>query len=70
MFKIILLQRWYNLSDEALESALYDRISFARFAPGKDKRKLLSRFWSGGARIAAGLDRGKETRRPFPRFRA
>ena len=32
MFKILLLQRWYNLSDEALESALYDRISFARFA--------------------------------------
>lgn len=32
MFKILLLQRWYTLSDEALETALYDRISFARFA--------------------------------------
>ncbi len=32
MFNVLLLQRWYNLSDEALESALYDRISVARFA--------------------------------------
>lgn len=31
MFKILLLQRCYNLSDEAIESSLYDRISFARF---------------------------------------
>lgn len=30
MYKILLLQRWYTLSDEAL--ALYDWISFARFA--------------------------------------
>jgi len=31
MFKILLLQRWYNLSDPAMEEALYDRISFLRF---------------------------------------
>jgi transposase, IS5 family len=31
MFKMLLLQRWYNLSDPALEAAMYDRISFIRF---------------------------------------
>lgn len=31
MFKVLLLQSWYNLSDEATEEALSDRISFARF---------------------------------------
>lgn len=31
MFKAILLQRWYRLSDPGLEEALYDRISFVRF---------------------------------------
>lgn len=32
LFKALLLQRWYNLSDEALEDALCDRLSFRRFA--------------------------------------
>ena len=31
MFKILLLQRWYNLSDPATEQALLDRFSFIRF---------------------------------------
>lgn len=31
MFKILLLQRWYNLSDEAVEEGLIDRLSFVRF---------------------------------------
>jgi len=31
MFKILLLQRWYNLSDVAVEETLYDRFSFVRF---------------------------------------
>lgn len=31
LFKALLLQRWYNLSDEALEDALCDRLSFRRF---------------------------------------
>ena len=31
MFKVLLLQRWYNLSDPATEQALLDRISFIRF---------------------------------------
>jgi IS5 family transposase len=32
MFKLLLLQRWYGLSDPGLEDALYDRISFIRFS--------------------------------------
>jgi transposase, IS5 family len=31
MFKILLLQRWCNLSDVAVEESLYDRLSFIRF---------------------------------------
>ena len=31
MFKVLLLQRWYNLSDPATEQALLDRLSFIRF---------------------------------------
>jgi IS5 family transposase len=31
MFKALLLQQWYGLSDEALEEALNDRLSFRRF---------------------------------------
>jgi transposase, IS5 family len=31
MFKVLLLQRWYNLSDPATEQALMDRFSFIRF---------------------------------------
>ena len=30
MFKILLLQRWYSLSDMAVEEALCDRLSFVR----------------------------------------
>jgi IS5 family transposase len=32
LFKVLLLQRWYGLSDEAVEDALTDRLSFRRFA--------------------------------------
>jgi IS5 family transposase len=32
MFKVILLQAWHNLSDRAMEIALYDRISFRKFS--------------------------------------
>ena len=31
LFKMLLLQRWYNLSDEQLESAVLDRLSFINF---------------------------------------
>ena len=32
MFKVLLLQRWHGLSDPAMETALFDRLSFPRFA--------------------------------------
>lgn len=32
LFKILLMQRWYTLSDPAMEEALRDRLSFRRFA--------------------------------------
>ena len=32
MFKLLLLQRWYDLSDPAMEEAAADRLSFRRFA--------------------------------------
>lgn len=32
MVKVLLLQRWYGLSDPAMEEALADRLSFLRFA--------------------------------------
>lgn len=32
LFKMILIQRWYNLSDPGLEEAVNDRISFLRFS--------------------------------------
>jgi IS5 family transposase len=32
MFKLLLLQRWYGLSDPGLEEAMNDRISFIRFS--------------------------------------
>src|SRR3546814_17632610 len=32
MVKVLLLQRWYDLSDPAMEEALFDRLSFRRFA--------------------------------------
>ncbi len=31
MFKVLLLQRWYGLSDPAMEAALFDRMSFLSF---------------------------------------
>ena len=31
MFKVLLLQRWYNLSDQGMDDTLADRISFRRF---------------------------------------
>src|SRR5687767_12037681 len=32
MFKVLLLQRWYGLSDPAMEAALSDTLSFMAFA--------------------------------------
>ena len=52
MFKAMLLQRWYNLSDPALEGALYDRLSFMRFcglslSSEKPDETTLCRFRGG-----------------------
>ncbi|MBG9368250.1 transposase, partial [Streptococcus sp. NLN64] len=38
MFKILLLARLYNLSDEAMEYQLLDRLSFRRFVGCDDER--------------------------------
>jgi len=31
MFKILILQRYYNISDDTMEFAIWDRLSFMRF---------------------------------------
>ncbi|RTL53194.1 MAG: transposase [Sphingobacteriales bacterium] len=31
MFKVLILQRYYNLSDDTIEYAILDRLSFMRF---------------------------------------
>jgi len=31
MFKVIILQKWFNLSDPEAEAQIYDRLSFRRF---------------------------------------
>ena len=32
LFKMLLIQRWYDLSDPGLEEAMYDRLSFLKFS--------------------------------------
>lgn len=39
MFKVLLLQRLHNLSDDAMEYQLLDRLSFRRFV-GCDEHKI------------------------------
>ena len=58
MFKALLLQQWYGLSDPGLEEALSDRLSFRRFCgfaldAGTPDETTLCRFRQ--ALIAAGL---------------
>jgi len=68
MFKVLLLQRWYGLSDPAMEAALSDRLSFMRFAglSLEDRTPDHTTIWRfrdllGGAglieRLVAELDR-------------
>jgi IS5 family transposase len=57
LFKVLLIQRWYNLSDPAVEDALNDRKSFARFVGlGLDQsapdHSVISRFRSQLVRLA------------------
>src|SRR6185437_8607214 len=53
MFKVLLLQRWYDLSDEQMESALFDRISFLSFAgfSMEDDTPYHSTIWRFRARL-------------------
>lgn len=58
LFKALLLQRWYDLSDEALEASLSDRLSFLRFCGLSldDDVPDHSTFWRFRERLAkAGL---------------
>src|SRR5436190_10344525 len=60
MFKALLLQQWYGLSDPGLEEALGDRLSFRRFVglaldEGAPDHSTLSRFRK--ALRERGLDR-------------
>ena len=34
MLKVVMLQKWFNLSDPAMEGMLLDRIRFREFDPG------------------------------------
>src|SRR3982074_515137 len=54
MFKVLLLQRWYGLSDPAMEAALFDRVSFLRFAglSLEDKTPDHSTIWRFRERLA------------------
>src|SRR6185437_10185228 len=47
MFKALLLQQWYGLSDPGLEEALCDRMSFRRFVglAGDEAAPDLSTLW-------------------------
>lgn len=54
MFKVLLLQRWYGLSDPQMEAALFDRISFLRFAgfSAEDETPDHSTIWRFRERLA------------------
>jgi transposase, IS5 family len=59
MFKILLLQAWYGLSDPEMESAMDDRLSFGRFAglSLEDEVPDHSTIWRFRERLAkSGLD--------------
>lgn len=55
LFKALLLQQWYGLSDPALEEALGDRLSFRRFCgvPLDQKTPDHSTIWRFRERLAA-----------------
>jgi IS5 family transposase len=59
MFKILLLQAWYGLSDPEMENAMDDRLSFGRFAglSLEDEVPDHSTIWRFRERLAkSGLD--------------
>ena len=51
MFKILLLQSWYDLSDLDMEMALYDRYSFSRFVGLSGRTRKISMAISCGVFI-------------------
>src|SRR5262249_10907285 len=53
MFKVLLLQRWHSLSDPQMEVALFDRLSFQRFAGLSldDKTPDHTTIWRFGERL-------------------
>jgi transposase, IS5 family len=54
MFKVVLLQRWYGLSDPAMEAALFDRMSFLSFAglSAEDETPDHATIWRFRQRLA------------------
>jgi transposase, IS5 family len=73
LFKALLLQQWYQLSDPGLEEALYDRLSFRRFVGlglaeevpdhstlSRFRGRLAARGW--GEQLLAALNRQLEQR--------
>ena len=56
MFKVLLLQRWHGLSDPAMDAALFDRISFLRFAglSLEDRTPDHSTIWRFRERLSQG----------------
>ena len=58
MIKLLLLQAWYNLSDQELEYQVSDRVSFLRFLGFPDKAPDYSPVWRFRERLAkTGKDR-------------
>lgn len=61
MFKVLLLQRWYGLSDPQMEEALFDRMSFLGFVglSTEDETPDHTTIWRFRQRLAEGelLDR-------------
>lgn len=56
MFKVLLLQRWYGLSDPAMEAALFDRMSFLSFAglSAEDETPDHATIWRFRQKLAEG----------------
>jgi IS5 family transposase len=54
MFKVVLLQRWYGLSDPAMEDALFDRMSFLSFVglSAEDETPDHSTIWRFREKLA------------------
>jgi IS5 family transposase len=56
MFKMLLLQRWYGLSDPAMEAALFDRMSFLAFVglSAEDETPDHATIWRFRQKLAEG----------------